>query len=55
MKHIWECRRTGMAFISIMGLIAAMLLGKYDTSGAIAAVAIGLAGANAYQKKGRAE
>lgn len=49
MKHIWNCRRTGMAFLSILSLSIALFMG-HDTSSAIAAVAIGLAGANAAEK-----
>lgn len=51
MKHIWECRRTGMSLVALMILGLALFTGKADTSTAIASVAIGLGAANAYEKK----
>ena len=49
MKHIWNCRRTGMAFLSLIPLSIALLTGKVDTSLAIAGLAGLLAMSNAYE------
>lgn len=51
MKHIWECRRTGLAFIGLAILGVALFIGKVDTSTAIASICIGLATANSIEKK----
>jgi hypothetical protein len=47
MKNILLCRRTFIAFISIAALLAMNLVNTLDTSSAVAAVAIALAGSNA--------
>ena len=52
MKHIWTCRRTGIAVFGICILGAALIMGKADTSMAIASIAMGLAAANSFEKKG---
>lgn len=49
-RYILTCRRTVVALISIGCLTSIALLKGIDTSSAIAAVAMGLAGANAYEK-----
>jgi hypothetical protein len=51
MKHIWSCRRSGIAVIAIAALVVLGYTGGTDVSAALAAVAIGVAGANAYEKK----
>ena len=51
MKHIWNCRRSSLALLG-MAILGAGLFNGVDTSNAIAMICIGLAGANAYQKKG---
>lgn len=51
MKQIFNCRRSSLALIGMVILGAAMWSGQ-DTSQAIAMVCIGVAGANAYEKKG---
>lgn len=53
MKHIWECRRTGVAVLGMILLSIPLMTGKMDTSTALAAIAVGLAGSNAYEKKGK--
>jgi len=52
MKHIWKCRRTGVAVLGLT-VLAIGLFNGIDTSGAIAMVCIGLAGSNAYEKKAK--
>lgn len=47
MKHIWNCRRTGIAFVGMLILGIALFIGKVDTSASIAAICMTLAGANA--------
>jgi hypothetical protein len=51
MNRIWTCRRTFIALVTI-GLLAALGFYLEDTSVAMsmAGVAVGLAGANAYEK-----
>ena len=51
MKKIFECRRSSLALLGMIILGAAMWSGV-DTSNAIAMICIGVAGANAYEKKG---
>lgn len=49
MKHIYQCRRT---FVAISGLIGLTFLGytkDIDVATSMAAIAIGLAGANSYE------
>lgn len=52
MKHILTCRRTGIAIFGMCILGAALLMGKADTSMAIAGICMGLAAANSHEKKG---
>lgn len=52
MKYIWKCRRTGIAFLAIVSLSVVMAVKGIDTSTAIASIAIGLAGANSFEKRG---
>lgn len=51
MKKLFSCRRSSLALIGMVILGAGMFSGV-DTSNAIAAVCIGVAGANAFEKKG---
>lgn len=51
MKKIFSCRRSSLALIGMLILAASMWSGQ-DTSQAIAMICIGVAGANAYEKKG---
>jgi len=51
MKEIFSCRRSSLALIGMLILGAAMWSG-IDTSGSIAMICIGIASANAYEKKG---
>jgi len=57
MLKILTCRRTFIAFYAITGLIFLGYYGKLEVAGSIATIAIGLAGANAFeghrQKSGR--
>lgn len=52
MKHLWKCRRT---YIATLAIILLFVLGYYSKDAsvgmAIATVAVGLAGANAYEGK----
>lgn len=48
MKKIWDCRRSSLALIGMVILGIGLYFGK-DTSSAIAAVCIGVAGANSYE------
>lgn len=51
MIEIFKCRRSSLALIGMVILGAAMWSGQ-DTSSAIAMICMGIAGANAYEKKG---
>lgn len=51
MKRVFECRRT---FIALVAIVCLTFIGYHkgiDVGMAIASVAVGLAGANAYQGK----
>lgn len=50
MLHLLRCRRTFIALVAIACLTALGFYKSTDTSMAIASVAIGLAGANSYEK-----
>lgn len=50
MSYIFLCRRTVTALFAISCLTALGIYKGFDTSMSIASVAIGLAGANAYEK-----
>ena len=52
MIQIFKCRRSSLALIGMAILGASMWSGQ-DTSQAIAMICIGVAGANAYEKKGK--
>ena len=52
MKGIFSCRRSSLALIGMTILGAAMWSGQ-DTSQAIAMICMGVAGANAFEKKGK--
>ena len=52
MKHIINCRRTFIAVLAILCLTSLGLVKGIDVSMALASVAIGLAAANSYEKKG---
>lgn len=49
MKKIFECRRSSLALLGMIILGVGLYFGK-DTSNAIAAICIGIAGANSYEK-----
>jgi len=49
---VFSCRRSIIALFSISCLTAIAIVNGTDTSISIAAVAMGVAGANAYQSKG---
>lgn len=51
MGKIISCRRSIVAVFSISCLTVVAIFNGTDTSTAVAAVAVGLAGANAYQGK----
>lgn len=51
MRHIWDCRRTYLATACILGLLVLGYMKGADVSMAIGSIAIGVAGANAYEKK----
>lgn len=50
MIQIFRCRRSSLALLGMVILGAAMFSGQ-DTSNAIAMICMGVAGANAYEKK----
>lgn len=50
MHKIISCRRTFVAVFAVTCLTVIALINGTDTSIAIASVAVGIAGANAYQK-----
>lgn len=52
MKQIFSCRRSSLALIGMVILGAAMWSG-IDTSNAIAMICMGIAGANAFEKRGK--
>ncbi len=51
-RRILGSRRAVVSLVAILGLVWIGLTGPHDVSLAIATVAVGLAGANAHQKKG---
>ncbi len=51
-RRLLGSRRAVVSLVAIIGLIVLGVKGPHDVSLAIASVAIGLAGANAHQKKG---
>jgi len=53
MKQIFNCRRSSLALIGMLILGASLIWGKYDTSAAIAMICMGVAGANAFEKKAK--
>ena len=50
MRSMWTCRRTWIAFYAITSLAVLMYTRDVDTSTAIAAIAMGIAGANSAEK-----
>ena len=50
MKKIFNCRRSSLALLGMI-ILGAGLFSGHDTSNAIAAICIGIAGSNAYEKK----
>jgi len=48
MKKIWNCRRSSLALLGMI-ILGAGLFAGHDTSSAIAAICIGIAGANSYE------
>ncbi len=55
MLKLLQCRRTYVATLAIICLTAIGLFKGADVSTALASVAIGLAGANAYEAKDKAK
>ena len=51
MSKIWNCRRSSIAVICILALTVLGYTKGMDVAMAISAVAIGVAGSNAYEKK----
>lgn len=51
MKKILICRRSALALIGMSLLFIIAICNKTDVSSAIAAICMGVAGANAYQGK----
>ena len=51
MKEIFKCRRTFLAFYSVTLLAIIAYTKSIDTSMAISGIIIGIAGANAYEKR----
>ena len=49
MKHLFSCRRTFLSFSGLV-ILGISLFKGVDTSSAIAAICIGLSGANAAEK-----
>lgn len=52
MLEIFKCRRSSLALLGMIILGAAMYSGQ-DTSQAIAMICMGVAGANAFEKRGK--
>ena len=52
MRILLKCRRTVVAIFAICCLTVLGLAKDFDVSMALASVAIGLAGANAFEKRG---
>jgi hypothetical protein len=52
MKYVWTCRRTFLAVLGMLGLFVLGLVNGSDVASSIAAVAIGLAAANAGEAVG---
>lgn len=52
MKTLWTSRRTFIATLAVIGISALGLSKGMDVSMALASIAIGVAGANAYESKG---
>lgn len=48
MKKIFSCRRSSLALLGML-ILGAGLFSGHDTSGSIAAICIGIAGANSYE------
>lgn len=54
MKHIWKCRRTSISFYAVSCLTAlGFWTNDVSVSISIATIAAALAGANAYEKRGK--
>lgn len=51
MIQIFKCRRSSLAVICILALFTLGYLKGMDVASAIAMIAMGVAGANAYEKK----
>ena len=51
MIHLFKCRRTFIAFAGMILLGCLAFFKDIDTSIAIASIAVGLAGSNAYEKR----
>jgi hypothetical protein len=51
MMKILKCRRSSLALLGMIALSGISLVKGIDTSAAIAAICIGVAGANAYEGK----
>lgn len=55
MKNLLYCRRTFTAFFSIISLVGLSAYNGFDPSMAVASIAVGLAGANAWEKGWKAQ
>lgn len=55
MKHLFNCRRTFLAFFGICILGATLLMGKADTSLALAGIVAAIAGANSHEAASKAK
>lgn len=56
MKRIWDCRRTFIAFMSILGLLSlAFYLEEPSIAISVAGIAVGLAGSNAWEGRSKNE
>lgn len=51
MRHLWNCRRTAIAVIAIAALTLLGYSKGMDVAMALGTVAIGVAGANAFEKR----
>ena len=51
MMRILKCRRSSLALLGMIALSGISLFKGIDTSSAIAAICMGIAGANAYEAK----
>jgi hypothetical protein len=55
MRHVWNCRRTFLALSCILVLGVLGYLKGAEVAMSMSTIVIGVAGANAYEKKGQVE